>query len=91
MTMLKKRIFIMLFIAIILLMFSSCNYASYDFVDTNYHFDKAIIKMPDESVITVDVEKWSDAEGEQLTITTKDGKRYLVSSINCILIEEEAD
>lgn len=86
-----KKTLAILVIAIMLICFAGCNYQSYDFIDTNYHFDKAIIKMPDGEIITVEVDKWSDSEGEQLTITTKDGKRYLVSSINCILIEEEVD
>ena len=39
-------------------------------------------------LMIVDIDSWADAEGEQLTITTKDGKRYLVSSFNCVLVEE---
>ena len=84
-----KKIIAILVIAIMLICFAGCNYKSYDFIDTNYHFDKAIIKMPDGEIITVKIAKWADCEGEQLTITTKDGKRYLVSSVNCILIEEK--
>lgn len=85
----KKLIAVFLLAATILL--SGCHYKGYDFVDTNYHFDRAIIKMPDGEVIEVQIRKWADSEGEQLTITTKDGKRYLVSSINCILIEDEVE
>ena len=70
-------------------MFTGCSYSGYDFIDTNYHFDKAIIKMPDGEVITVDIQKWADSEdGEQLTITSKDGTKYLVNSVNCVLIED---
>lgn len=84
----KKRI--IAFIIAIIMAFSlcGCNYVGYDFYDTNYHFDKAIIKMPNGDIEEVEVQKWADAEGEQLTITDTDGNRYLVSSINCILIEE---
>ena len=70
---------------------SSCNFASYDFFDTNYHFNKAIIRMPDDSVVVVDILAWADAEGEQLTITSTDGTRYLVSSYNCVLVEQECE
>lgn len=76
--------------SIILILCTGCNYEGYDVIDTNYHFDKAIIKMPDGSSLEVEIEKWADAEdGEQLTITSKDGKRYLVNSVNCILVEEK--
>lgn len=87
--MIKKAFIAILIFALLLL--SGCNYHGYDWVDTNYHFDTAIIRMPDGSTIEVEIEKWADSgDGEQLTITTKDGVRYLVSSINCILIEKEA-
>lgn len=86
----KKIICIILMLTITVCILCGCkNYKGYDFIDTHYHFDRAIIRMPDDSVIEVEIAKWKDAEGEQLTITTKDGKRYLVSSINCILIEDD--
>lgn len=89
----KKIIFriaaIVAIIALVVATFTGCNFIGYDFIDTNYHFNKAIVKMPDGSVETWEIRKWADSEdGEQLTITTKDGKRYLVSSVNCILVEE---
>lgn len=67
---------------------AGCHYEGYDFFDTNYHFDRAIMRMPDGEIVEVKIEKWADADGEQLTITGKNGKRYLVSSINCVLIED---
>lgn len=67
---------------------SGCSFEGYDLLDTNYHFDKAIIRMPDDSVKEIELASWADAEdGEQLTLTAKDGTRYLVSANNCILIE----
>lgn len=84
----KKRIVAFIIAIIMAFGLCGCNYAGYDFADTNYHFDKAIIKMPNGDIEEVEVKKWADAEGEQLTITDTDGNRYLVSSINCILIEE---
>jgi hypothetical protein len=88
----KKIIFriaaIVAILALVVATFTGCNFWGYDFIDTNYHFNKAIVKMPDGSVEVWEIKKWSDTEGEQLTITTKDGTRYLVSSINCVLVEE---
>lgn len=87
-----KKLIIAITTVVMLTTCAGCrNYKGYDIVDTNYHFDRAIMRMPDGEVVEVEIEKWADAEGEQITITGKDGKRYLVSSINCILIEDKAE
>lgn len=53
-------------------------------------FDKAIIKMPDDTVKEIDIESWTDYDdGEQLQIVATNGDVYLVSSINCILVKEK--
>ena len=83
-----KRVICVILILIMALTMLGCNFKGYDWVDTNYHFERAIILMPDGSVKEVEIRQWADAEGEQLTITAKDGTRYLVSSYNCVLIEE---
>ena len=36
----------------------------------------------------LDVESWKDYDGEQIQIKCKDGKTYLVSSVNIILVSE---
>lgn len=81
-----------LIITLIVIIFSiclltACDYRGYDVVDNNYHFDYAYISMPDGTLIEGEIKTWADAEGEQLTITMKDGKRYLVNSMNCVLVE----
>jgi len=53
--------------------------------DLSYNFDKAIVTCGEER-IELEIESWNDYEGEQLQIKTKDGKVYLVSSMNTILI-----
>ncbi len=56
-------------------------------VDMNYTFKKAIIFMNDEK-IELDVKTWRDYDGEQIQIVTEDGKVYLTSAFNTILINE---
>ena len=56
-------------------------------LDLNYTFKKAIIYMNDEK-IELDIKRWNDYDGEQIQIETADGKIYLVSSFNTILISE---
>lgn len=56
-------------------------------IDMNYTFKKAIIYMNDEK-IELKVKSWTDYEGEQIQIVTEDGKVYLTSTFNIILINE---
>ena len=86
----KKSIALILtFLVIVLTTMTACqSFEGYDFIDTKYHFDRAIIRMPDDKIIEIEIEKWADSEGEQLTITGKDGKVYLVNSENCVLIKD---
>ena len=66
---------------------TSCNKKVLDF---EYTFDKAIISVGGKTVI-IEVDKWSDYEGEQLQIWTKGGDILLVSSFDCIFIKEDDD
>lgn len=52
-----------------------------DFVGTFNYADVAI----GNSVKTYEIKKWTDYEGEQIQIWTKDGNVLLVSSLNTVL------
>ena len=56
-------------------------------IDMKYKYEKAIVSLNGEK-IEIDIDTWSDYEGEQIQIIGKDGKVYLVSSFNTILIGE---
>lgn len=56
-------------------------------VDLKYNYTKAIIYVNGKE-IQLDIDTWSDYEGEQIQIISKDGTVYLVSSFNTILIGE---
>ena len=84
-----RKVIAAILVLMVALVLIGCNYSGYDIVDTHYHFNRAMISMPDGTILNVQIAKWSDAEGEQLTITAKDGTRYLVSSYNCVLIEDD--
>lgn len=71
-----------------LLMLTLCSCGNYDLFDTNYTYDYAIISFPDGSVQTIEIEQWTDYEGEQIQIIAKDGTVYLLSTVNCILVNE---
>ena len=71
-------------------MLSGCHGNS-TIIDTNYTFDKAIVKMPNGEVKEFKIKKWSDYEGEQIQITTEEGDIYLFSTFNCVLINEAGE
>lgn len=56
-------------------------------VDMNYTFKKAIVYLNNEK-IELNVKSWNDYDGEQIQIVTEDGKVYLTSTFNTILINE---
>lgn len=57
-------------------------------VDTTWSYDRAILSLPDGTVVEGKVESWSDYEdGDQIQIKI-DGKVYLVHSANVALISE---
>lgn len=83
----KRKITLVLAIITTLFTLTACNK---QLIDTTYSFDKAIIKMPDDTVKEIYIKSWTDYEnGEQLQIVATNGDVYLVSSINCILVNEK--
>lgn len=84
-----KKVLCILLCVLVLLSLVGCDYSGYDFIDTNYHFNRAIVKMPDGTVEEFNIRSWADAEDcDQLTLTTDDGVRYLVHGANVILVED---
>lgn len=74
--------FIILFVYMLL---SGCNK---QIVDTVYKYDRAIIYLPDGTVVDGKVQSWTDFEdGDQIQVKV-DGKTYLVHSSNVVLIDE---
>ena len=64
---------------------TGCNY---DFVDTNYSFNKAIIFNENIACI-IEITSWGDYDGEQLQLTLNDGTVILTSSFDTKLINEQ--
>jgi major membrane immunogen (membrane-anchored lipoprotein) len=56
--------------------------------DTTYSYDKAIISLPDGTVISGEVQSWTDfSDGDQIQVKIN-GKQYLVHSEDIVLIAE---
>ena len=77
--MLKK----ILAVGMIALALSGCNYQA---IDLNYNYDYAIINI-DGEYQKIEIDSWTDYDGEQLQITAKDGTVYLTTSFNCTLVK----
>lgn len=74
--------FIILFIYMIL---SGCNKQVFD---TTFKYNRAIIQLPNGTVIDGKVQSWTDFEdGDQIQVKI-DGVTYLVHSSNVVLIDE---
>lgn len=76
------------------LIFASCGTAAgldwnVDWFDTNFKYTDAIIGLPDGTHMELKVKQWTDYEGEQLQIIDENGDVYLVSSFNCVLINDK--
>lgn len=81
----KKRIAVIS--TIMILAMSSLTGCNYQFIDTNYSYDYAIIQLQNGTVVEGEVESWRDYEGEQLQVKIN-GVTYLTSSYNCTLIDK---
>ncbi|MBR5519900.1 MAG: hypothetical protein IKU55_04205 [Clostridia bacterium] len=56
--------------------------------DTTYTFNRAVISLPDGTVISGEVDSWTDfAEGDQMQVVI-DGTTYLVHSSSIALIAD---
>lgn len=66
-----------------MLIFSGCGNKM--LFDTTYNYKYAYVVWPDGRAEKLEISAWTDYEGEQLQIKTKDGAVYLFSSFNCVL------
>lgn len=81
-----KKIFALILTVLMLTSLTACG--NYDVFDTVYTYDYAIVTFPDGTTQTIELEQWTDYEGEQIQITAKDGTVYLVNSVNCVLVKK---
>lgn len=82
----KKRLLAVVMAVILAVALAGCNY---NLVDTTFKFDRAIVSLPDGTVVEGAVESWRDYEdGDQIQVTI-DGMTYLAHSANVALIAGE--
>ena len=71
-------------ICLLAFMLTGCNY---QLVDLHYDYDKIICNYEGEK-FELEIDKWTDYEGEQLQIKSN-GKTYLVSANKCYMVKGE--
>lgn len=82
----KKRVFCLLSALIMLLALSACG--NRQLIDTTYTFNKAIISLPDGTVVEGKVTSWKDyKDGDQIQVVI-DGTTYLLHASNVALVSE---
>lgn len=82
----KKIITCFLILVLMLCMLSACGNKA--LIDTVYTFDRAVLCMPDGTIVSGEVESWTDYEdGDQIQVKI-DGVVYLVHSSQIVLIHD---
>jgi len=77
-----KKIIAAILVLIMIFALAGCNK---QIIDTTYHFNYAIIQLPNGDVVEGKVQSWTDFEdGDQIQVKI-DGVTYLVHSANVVL------
>ena len=79
-----KKLIIGIGIALIVCGFTIRGCSNHNMFDTNYTYDTALVKWP--TMKRIAIKQWAYYEGEQIQIIGKDGKIYLISMNNAVLI-----
>ena len=65
-----------------------CSCGNKQILDTTYKYDTAILSLPDGSIVSGEVQSWSDYDdGDQIQVKIN-GTTYLVHSVNIVLIHK---
>lgn len=89
----KKKIIIGVAIALVIalagfVIFWETSHGNRQLIDTQYRFNRAIIKLPNGEVVDGNVSSWLDYDDSDVVQVTIDGKTYLTHYANVCLIHE---
>jgi hypothetical protein len=82
----KKRLLATLLSFVLIFGLTACG--NMQLIDTTWSYEKAIIQLPDGTVIEGECESWTDFENSDQIQVKIDGKQYLVHSEDVVLISE---
>lgn len=81
-----KRLALIIFLAIILVSCTGCY--NKQLVDLTYHYDRAIVRLPNGEIVEGRVSNWRDFEDGDSIQVKIDGKMYLTHISNVCLIDD---
>lgn len=64
------------------------NIGNRQLLDTKYHFDRAIVRLPNGEVVEGKLTSWLDFDDSDLIQVKIDGTTYLTSYVNVCLIND---
>ena len=82
----KKQLALIIFLAMILISCTGCY--NKQFIDMTYHYDRAIIYLPNGEIVEGRVNSWRDFEDGDSIQVKIDGKTYLTHICNVCLIDD---
>lgn len=80
----RKALELTLLVGGLSLVTTGCNY---DLFDTQYNFNKIVV-FGENSATIYEIDSWTDYDGEQIQVKTKDGFYFVTSSYDSKLIDE---
>lgn len=81
-----KKVFAVILLLVVMVM-CGCNK---QIIDTTWKYDRAIIQLPDGTIVDGKVDSWKDFDGDQIQVKIG-GVSYLVHSEDISLIAGEED
>ena len=89
----KKKVWVIVGIVVLLLLIGIFIYwqthiGNRQLMDTNYHFDRAILKLPNGEIVEGKLNSWLDFDDSDVIQVKIDGKTYLTSYVNVCLIDD---
>lgn len=86
-----KKMFRMVIAALMLaaIVVSLCACGNMQMLDTTYTFDRAIILLPDGTVIDGKIDSWCDYDSDAVQVKMEDGTTYVTHYAKCVLIAED--
>lgn len=82
----KKRIALIIFLVIILVSCTGCY--NKQLFDVTYHYDRAIVYLPNGEIVEGRVSSWTDFDDGDSIQVKIDGKMYLTHVSNVCLIDD---
>lgn len=82
----KRVVLLVIFLVIILVSCTGCY--NKQLFDTTYHYDRAIVKLPNGEIVEGRVISWTDFEDGDSIQVKIDGKMYLTNISNVCLIDD---